>query len=106
EAAIGFVADRSIWRCPLDTYKCVRTGPAPAGGGRGGRGGAGSPATDDDSLPNEGASPEELTFMEETRALFQQPGGRGGNAQARDTTRFSPDASMEAVLKNFNIYIR
>src|SRR3954470_7384417 len=26
-AAIGFTADRFIWRCPLDTYACVRTGP-------------------------------------------------------------------------------
>jgi dipeptidyl aminopeptidase/acylaminoacyl peptidase len=106
ETAIGFVADRSIWRCTLDAYKCVRTGPAPAGGGRGGRGGAASPAADDDSLPNEGPSPEELSFMEETRALLQQPGGRGGNAQLRDTTRFSPDGTMEAVLKNTNIYVR
>ena len=72
----------------------------------GGRGGAASPSADDDSLPNEGPSPEELSFEEETRLLLQQPGGRGGNAQLRDTTRFSPDASMEAVLKNYNIYVR
>jgi dipeptidyl aminopeptidase/acylaminoacyl peptidase len=106
ETAIGFVADHSIWRCTLDAYQCARTGPAPVGGGRGGRGGAASPAVDDDSLPNEGPSPEELSAEDEVRSLLQQPGGRGANAQLRDTTRISPDASMEAVLKSYNIYVR
>jgi len=105
ETAIGFVAERSIWRCTLDTYKCVRTGPAP-GGGRGGRGGAASPIVEDDSLPNEGPSPEELSFAEETRALLQQPGGRGGNGQFRDTLRVSPDGTMEAVYQSYNIFVR
>lgn len=105
ETAIGFVADHSIWRCTLDGYKCARTGPAPTGG-RGGRGGGFSPSVDDDSLPNEGPSLEEVSFAEETRALLQQQGGRGANAQARDTVRVSPDGSTEAVYRNFNIYLR
>src|SRR5207247_1815772 len=82
-----------------------RTGPAPAGG-RGGRGGGGSPAADEDSLFSEGPSPEEVSFAEEVRMLRQQPGGRGGNAQLRDTVRLSPDGTMEASYKNYNIYLR
>src|ERR1043166_8319054 len=87
--AITFVAERWQWRCPLDTYACVKAGPAPQGGGRG-RGG--SPMVEDDSLPYEGPSPEEISAMEESAMIRQQPGGRG-NAQFRDTIRVAPDGS-------------
>jgi dipeptidyl aminopeptidase/acylaminoacyl peptidase len=106
ETAIGFVADHSTWRCALDSYQCARTGPAPTGG-RGGRGGAGpNPAVDEDSLPDEGPSTAEVSFAEETRELFEQPGPRGASAQPRDSARVSPDGTMEAVYENYNIYLR
>ncbi|HEY6220076.1 MAG TPA: DPP IV N-terminal domain-containing protein, partial [Gemmatimonadaceae bacterium] len=102
-AAIGFVADRWLWRCPLDTYACVKTGPAPLGGGRG-RGG--SPMAEDDSLPYEGPSLEEIEATEEARAILQQPTGGRGGAQLRDTIRLSPDGLSEAVIQNYNIFTR
>ena len=51
ETAISFIAEGSAWRCTLDTYNCRKTGPAPAGFGRGGRGGA--PSFDEFETPSE-----------------------------------------------------
>jgi len=66
------------WRCTLSAYACTRvTGPAAAGGGRGGGQGRGGGAA-----------------------------GAGGAAAAAPQVRQSPDESAEAVIRNYNVWVR
>jgi dipeptidyl aminopeptidase/acylaminoacyl peptidase len=107
DAAIGFVASRSLWRCTLADYKCVRTGPAPVRRrGRGGVEESPSPFVAEDSRPYEGPSPEELADEEEVLAMMSQPTRRANGSQQPDPGRASPDGTMEAVVQAHNIFIR
>jgi dipeptidyl aminopeptidase/acylaminoacyl peptidase len=70
------------WRCTLTDYTCTRQAAAPAqpeqaGQGRGGRGGGGA---------------------------AQGRGGPGGAVAPE--TRTSPDGKSEALIQNFNVYVR
>lgn len=99
DSAVTFVAERMLWRCSLPETRCLKVGPAPVGDG-GARGGARAPDIHD-SLPDEGPSPEERDALDEVRRLFQPP-VRGGV----DTPRRSPDGTMEAMVRQFNLYTR
>jgi dipeptidyl aminopeptidase/acylaminoacyl peptidase len=72
----GAAAANNRWRCTLTTYNCTRITGAPAAGGG--------------------------------RAGGQGRGGRGGGpggATAPEVRR-APDASAEAVIRNFNVWVR
>jgi dipeptidyl aminopeptidase/acylaminoacyl peptidase len=71
------------WRCTLTDYTCTRAAAAPAqpeqaGQGRGGRGGGG--------------------------AATQGRGGPGGAAAPE--VRTSPDGKSEALIQNYNVFVR
>jgi dipeptidyl aminopeptidase/acylaminoacyl peptidase len=110
--SLQFVAAASSWTCDLSSYACQKTGPAPQGGRGGGRGGRGP--VDDLESPAEfqpgefqndvddgiaGASPQQAP---------QQGAGRGGlqAAATPDTFKASPDGKWEALIENFNVFIR
>jgi hypothetical protein len=112
EKAITFTADGSAWKCTLADYACVKTGSAPAGGGRGGRGGRG-PAVDDEPSP---AEFENDVFDGMVEPSPQVQGGRGNvgalpaftpfGAPPAATVRTSPDEKWDALIQNFNVFLR
>ena len=76
--AVELDASGSRYRCSLSDYTCARTGAAQGGGRGGGRGGRGGGF-----------------------------GGRGGGAPAdAPQVRVSPDSTMEAFVRNHNIWVR
>ncbi len=79
EGAIEFVADTARWRCTVSDYQCSRLGPAGPGFGRGGRGGGGG--------------------------QFQGGRGQGAGSEA-EPVRLSPDGKTEALIENYNLYVR
>ena len=103
----------STWRCQIAAeYSCIKTGAAPAGAGRG----AQPPAAADDD-PD--AAPAEfendvvdgMVVEPAQYANPQQGGGRGGRggagaAQQQDSVRVSPDGNWEALIQNFNVFLR
>ncbi len=109
EAAIEFVADRSTWRCTVGDSACRKTGAAPVSGGRGGRGGRGPEA--EEESPSEGPWENDAVADDAPQVSPQQgQGGRGttGGAGAiqRNLVRPSPDGNWEALIRNFNVYLR
>jgi dipeptidyl aminopeptidase/acylaminoacyl peptidase len=125
EKAITFAASGSMWKCTVADYACSKTGAAQAGG-REGRGGA--PA--DDALEN----PAPAEFENDVADGMvqgpppQQGQGRGGVADtqptglarvhtafpgftpfapvADPTVRTSPDEKWEALVLNYNVFLR
>src|SRR6185295_328752 len=104
--AIEFAAAGSLWKCSLGDYACRKTGPAPAfTGGRGGRGGR-SPEADDES-PWAGEDQDHWLLESPQQGQGGGRGGRGGaGAGAPETFRSSPDGNWEALIQNYNIYVR
>jgi hypothetical protein len=125
ESAIQFGAEGFLWKCTLTDYICTRGNalPAPAGG-RGGRG-----APEDDSLlaapEMVGGDPVDGLEYEPppqqgagTGAGFgrgasgcgpraqAQGRGRGGQAPAEAQVCTSFDGKWEAVIENFNVFLR
>jgi dipeptidyl aminopeptidase/acylaminoacyl peptidase len=114
ERAISFAAAGFMWKCSLTDYGCTKGAAVPQGGvpsgpgGRGGRGGGG-PA-EDDLL----ASPAMLDndVQDGIERLSPQQGqGRGGvpsgpGAPQAPTFKTSPDGNWEALIENFNVFLR
>jgi dipeptidyl aminopeptidase/acylaminoacyl peptidase len=116
ETAITFAADGYMWNCNLTSYKCTKGGAISQGaGGRGGRG-----PVDDTLSPEESpfVSPEmsdtnikdgiETFGPQEISQLNPQQGaGRGGRGGgAVEVTRTSPDGKWEAIIENYNVFLR
>jgi dipeptidyl aminopeptidase/acylaminoacyl peptidase len=116
ESAITFAAAGFMWNCNLTSYDCTKGSPVPQGpGGRGGRG-----PVDDTLSPEQNpfASPDMLDEnvqdgieLQSTQNLPQQNpqqgagrGGRGGVVP--DTSRTSPDGEWEAIIENYNVFLR
>jgi dipeptidyl aminopeptidase/acylaminoacyl peptidase len=78
ELAIGLGAAATRWRCTLSAYDCTRVTGAAASGGQG-RGGGGGRAG--------GA-------------------GQGPGGAAEPQVRRAPDGSAEALIQNFNVFVR
>jgi Dipeptidyl peptidase IV (DPP IV) N-terminal region/Prolyl oligopeptidase family len=101
ETAITFAAAGSNWKCGLSDYSCEKTGPA--GPGVGPRGG-GNPADDSDEPPSEFDNDVEdgMTY------LLPQQGQRGGGGPGTPSNipKASPDDKWEALIQNFNVFIR
>ncbi len=104
EDAIEFVADRSTWRCTVADSACRKTGAAPQGGGRGGRGGRGP---EEEESPSEGPWESDAVAEDAPQSPQQGQGGRGAaGAAPAPVVRPSPDGNWEALIRNFNIYLR
>jgi len=104
ERSIEFVANSSAWRCTLADVVCARTGPAPTGG-RGGRGAG--PALDgqsDDVVPFEGPWDDDDGLGNEV--LAQRAQQRAATPPDSENVRRSPDGKSEALIHNFNVYLR
>ena len=105
--ALQFAAAGSLWKCELPDYTCKKTGPAPppAVPGRGGRGGRGP--EDDPEAPSE--FDNDVTDGVSDLAPQQQGEGRGGRGapdQSEPQVRTSPDGKWEAIIQNYNIFLR
>ena len=99
EQAITFNNAGFFWNCRLSDYVCKKGAAVGAGGGRGGRG----PAAEDES-----PAMLDSDSVDGLESLSPQAGaGRGGaNSLQRDTARPSPDGAYEAVILNFNVFLK
>ena len=103
ETAITFAAAGSNWSCSLTDYTCKKNGTT----GQGQRGGTQAPAINDAD-----ASPAEFENDVEdgTVYLLPQQGQRGaapnGGQQAQNNSKASPDGKWEALILNYNVFIR
>jgi dipeptidyl aminopeptidase/acylaminoacyl peptidase len=104
ERSIEFVAERSTWRCDLTTYAVKKMGPAPQGM----RGMRGEPNDSFDEYPREfdndvyDGMVELSPQAEQVPAGFQFP----GQAQPAENQKASPDGKWEALIQNFNVFLR
>ena len=110
ESAIEFIAVGQRWSCSLADYVCKKLGPAPAfGPGQRGTRGA-SPALDADEIPGEFGNDVLDGMTDLTPQAPQQQGQRGAFPGAAGvpapTEKASPDAQWEALIRNFNVFIR
>jgi hypothetical protein len=100
ESAITFAAAGSNWTCDLSDYACKKTGVAAGGPGQAG----GTPTADNDDSPAEFGNDVEdgMTY------LLPQQGqrGTGPGPQAPNAPRISPDEKLEALILNYNVFIR
>jgi dipeptidyl aminopeptidase/acylaminoacyl peptidase len=116
ERAIDFTLAGFNWKCTLTSYECTKGAPVPQAGiaGRGGRGPQDDFLAPDDDLL---ASPAMLDSdprdgIDDLAPQFspqQGQGGRGGvgpNGQPLETARTSPDGNWDALIQNFNVFLR
>jgi len=116
ESAITFAAAGFMWNCNFSSYQCTKGAAVQQVlTGRGGRG----PVDDAfSSEQNPFASPEmldedvrdgiEVRSPQNARQENPQQGaGRGGRGGVvPDTTRISPDGDWEALIENYNVFLR
>jgi hypothetical protein len=100
ETAITFTVTGSSWRCGLSDYTCQKTGIASVGQ----RGNAPSPQDEAVDGPTEFENDVEdgITY------LLPQQGQPGvpPNAVQRNNPKLSPDDQLEALILNYNVFIR
>ena len=99
QGAITFAAKGSNWRCSLSDYVCRKTGAATPGPGFGRRGGG--PEDDLEESPSE--SENDVFDGMVNPQQGQRPGAPGA---AAPTFKTSPDGKWEAVIQNFNVFLR
>jgi len=103
--AITFTAANSNWRCDLTDYLCRKTGPA----GQGQRGAPpAQPAPPSPDINDE--SPSEFANDVEDGMTYVSPQqgqrGGGGPPQPQNNPKASPDDKLEALILNFNVFLR
>jgi len=96
QSAITFTAKGSNWRCALSDYACRKTGAATPGPGA--RGGGGP--------EDEASSPEGENDVFDGMVNPQQGQRPGAPGAAAPTFKTSPDGKSEAVIQNFNVFLR
>src|SRR5579872_7081271 len=101
DAAIEFVAANSSWKCQLSDYSCKKTGPPPPGFQF-----RRPPSDDDNESPVEpdGDAVDGMVYLSPQQGQ-NRAGGRGQGAEEA-TVKASPDGKLEAVIENFNVFIR
>ncbi|MBI1765870.1 MAG: DPP IV N-terminal domain-containing protein [Acidobacteria bacterium] len=112
ERALTFAAAGSMWRCELADYACKKTGAAPQGPP--GFGGRRPPMADDEDSPQEYGNDVYDGMVDLSPQQGQQrqgAQGRGGlqgpgQNQPEQNFRTSPDGKWEALIQNFNVFIR
>jgi len=98
ERGIQFVAAGSTWKCDLADYSCKKTGPAPQG---------------QQFRPPSQDAPEEfgnevydgMTDLSPQQGQ-QQSRQEAGQTSENQTSKASPDGKWEALIQNFNIFVR
>lgn len=105
---LQFVAARSTWNCSLVDYSCKKIGPAPQGPPGFGRG----RPPEDETLEQSPAEFENDVYdgMVDLSPQQGRGGGRGGpqlpGSTPQEETKSSPDGKWEAIIQNYNIFIR
>jgi dipeptidyl aminopeptidase/acylaminoacyl peptidase len=99
-AAISFAAKGVNWRCSLTDYLCKNSGPA-AGPGRGG-----SPPEDVSESPSEAVPDMADGVLWESPQAGRVSGGVRASEQAGDRVRTSPDGKWDALIVNYNVFVR
>ena len=99
---IRFPASGSDWKCELSDYSCARVGPANAPEAARSR----APWSDD-----EDESPAEFDNDVQDGISGLSPQGRtvpraGGAPPQGPQSKTSPDGQWEALIQNFNVYVR
>jgi dipeptidyl aminopeptidase/acylaminoacyl peptidase len=111
ERAIEFATAGFRWKCDLTKYECTKGAAVPQGPGAPGR----RPPEDE-----AGAASDDLLAgpavrdpdLQDGLELFppqqspQQPGRDPGGGPAEETARTSPDGNWEAVIENYNVFLR
>ena len=85
----------------MSDYACRKTGTAPPGFGRGGRG----PDAEDDPPAEFGNDVNDGMTLDSPQQGSGR-GGRGGAAAGSEASRTSPDGEWEAVIENYNVFLR
>jgi dipeptidyl aminopeptidase/acylaminoacyl peptidase len=98
ERAIQFIAFGSTWRCELSDYSCKKSGPAPAGS-------QGRPPADDTPSEFENDVVDGVTFLSPQQGQRGQ-GAQDGRPNPVSQKEASPDGKWEAIIQNFNVFIR
>ncbi len=106
ERAIEFAAAGSMWKCDLADYACKKGRPAPQFPfGQRGR----PPEEDPDEYPREFAN-DVFDGMVDLSPQQGQRQGAGfqfpGQAPQEQTLKASPDGKWEAIIQNFNVFLR
>jgi dipeptidyl aminopeptidase/acylaminoacyl peptidase len=114
ESAIDVTVTSSLYRCGLSDSVCRRTGAAPQGPFGGRRGGG--PAAPYPSYAEAEESPTEYGNDVEDGMVYLSPQqgqggqGRGGftfpGAPSGPNFKASPDNKWEAVIQNYNVFLR
>ncbi len=99
--ALEFVASNSTWKCQLSDYTCKKTGPAPQGFQFRRR----PPDADEDAPPAEFDNDvfDGMVYLSPQQGQ-NRAGGRG--APEGPEVKASPDGHWEAVIQNYNVFIR
>jgi hypothetical protein len=110
ERALTFAAAGSMWRCELADYACKKTGaapPNPFGFGRR----PGGPDDNPEENPQEFGNDVYDGMVDLSPQQGQRQGGQGrfqfpGQAQQEQNFKTSPDGKWEALIQNFNVFLR
>src|SRR5262245_16312487 len=98
ESAVTFNAAGASWRCDLSGYTCTKTGGATQSETNA------NPNDLDDNSPSEFENDVEdgMTYV------LPQQGQQGvtPGAQARNNPKISPDEKWEALILNYNVFVR
>jgi hypothetical protein len=112
ERALEFAAAGAQWRCMLADYGCRKTGAAPVGQ-FGGRRSPEAPDADAEDSPQEYGNDvfDGMVLYPQQGQQGQGAQGRGGfpgfgQGQSAPTFKTSPDGKWEALIQNFNVFIR
>jgi len=98
EHAVQFVASGSTWKCDLSDYSCKKIGPAPQGQQL-------RPPSED--APEEFGNDVYDGMTDLSPQQGQQQRGPGlGQAPETQTSKASPDGKWEALIQNFNVFVR
>ncbi len=102
ERAIRFSASGSDWSCDLSSYSCARLGPAnPPGGARR------QPPTPDEEDENPAEFDNDVRDGMSDRSPQGQAGPRTGGPPVQPLqAKTSPNDRWEALIENFNVYLR
>ena len=98
ERAIQFIEFGSTWTCELSDYSCKKSGPAPAGF-------QSRPPADDTPSEFDNDVVDGVTYLSPQQGQRGQ-GAQDGRPNPDSQKEASPDGKWEAIIQNFNVFIR
>jgi dipeptidyl aminopeptidase/acylaminoacyl peptidase len=104
EHAIEFVVSGTEWYCDLSSYACRKPATPPSGPGAV----ATALPADGDDVPGEFENDVEdgMTYLLPQQGQTGAPLGSGQGNGERNRPRVSPDGKWEAVIQNYNVFVR